>query len=260
MTTNLERYKKDLDKLIEKGQRLQLGLIKELGMLDQLENKEELLKSIKPLNFNSNYEDWYTESLAIITQLLPSRLNDFIVLYKNEKRKDIDFLTYTISDHLLGLVTRKFGEIKADGKAAFPKFQQQFKILASLKNRFESSLFDIKQIVQADLFDSEIETSKELNKKGFHRAAGVIGGVVLEKHLSQVCDNHKILLRKKYPTISDFNDTLKEKEIIDVPTWRFIQRLGDIRNLCGHNKDKEPTKEDVEELLAGIDKIIKSIY
>ena len=99
MTTNLERYRKDLDKLIEKGQRLQLGLIKELGMLDQLENKEELLKSIKPLNFNSNYEDWYTESLAIITQLLPSRLNDFIVLYKNEKRKDIDFLTYTISDH-----------------------------------------------------------------------------------------------------------------------------------------------------------------
>lgn len=218
MTTNLDRYKKDLDKLIEKGKRLQLGLIKELGMLDQLENKEELLKSIKPLNFNSNYEDWYTESLAIISQLLPSRLNDFIVLYKNEKRKDIDFLTYTISDHLLGLVTRSFGEVKADGKAAFPKFKQQFKILASLKNRFESSLFDIKQIVQADLFDSEIDTSKELNKKGFHRAAGVIGGVVLERHLSQVCDNHKILIRKKYPTISDLNDTLKEKEIIDVPT------------------------------------------
>ena len=64
-------------------------------------------------------------------------------------------------------------------------------------------------------------------KKGFLRGAGVIAGVILEKHLSLVCINHEITIRKKYPTISDFNDLLKKNSAIDVPNWRFIQRLGD---------------------------------
>lgn len=53
---------------------------------------------------------------------------------------------------------------------------------------------------------------------------------------------------------------MKENNSIDVPTWRFIQRLGDLRNICGHNKEREPTKEEVEELISGTDKILKTIY
>ena len=114
--------------------------------------------------------------------------------------------------------------------------------------------------MQADLFDSELDSARELLKKGFLRGAGVLSGVVLEKHLSQVCANHKISIRKKKPTISDFNDLLKKNDVVDVPTWRSIQRLGDLRNLCGHNKDREPTKEETSELIEGVDKVIKTIY
>ena len=35
------------------------------------------------------YDSWYSESLAIIKQLLPDRSNDFIKQYKDEKRKEI---------------------------------------------------------------------------------------------------------------------------------------------------------------------------
>lgn len=258
--TNLDKYKQDLDKLIEKGQRLQLGLLKELGMLDKLENKKDVLEKYKPLGFKFNYEEWYTECLVVVEQLIPSRLEDFIKLYKNEKRKEIDFLTYTISDHLLGLVTRRGGEVKADGQAAFPKFQQQLSIVTSVRRRFESTLFDIQQLVLADIFDSELETARELMKKGFYRASGVICGVVIEKHLHQVCINHKLPISKKHPTISDFNDILKNSDVYDVITWRHIQRLGDVRNLCGHNKDREPTKDEVNELIDGTAKINKTIY
>jgi len=31
----------------------------------------------------------------VIKQLMPDRLDDFIKLYKNEKRKEVDHLTYT---------------------------------------------------------------------------------------------------------------------------------------------------------------------
>ena len=94
----------------------------------------------------------------------------------------------------------------------------------------------------------------------FVRAAGAIAGVVLEKHLGQVTDNHSAKTRKKHPTISDLNDLLKANGVVDVPLWRQIQRLGDLRNLCDHNKERAPTKEGVEELVDGVDKIAKTLY
>lgn len=258
--TNIDRYKSDLNKLLDKGMQLQLGLVKQLGHLDEVLNGDESLKNIVPLDFKSYYEGWYSECIAVMKQLMPSRLDDFIKLYKNEKRKELDFLTYTISDALIGVVTRRGSIVKADDSAALPKFAQQLSIINGLMQRFESSLFDIKQLTQADLFDSEVASASELVKKGFLRAAGVICGVVIEKHLGQVCNNHQIVIAKKAPTISDFNDTLKSNDVIEVGVWRQIQRLGDIRNLCGHNKDREPYKEEVEELVSGTDKLLKSLY
>ena len=139
-------------------------------------------------------------------------------------------------------------------------FENQLGIVRAAKIRFESSLFDIKQLVQADLFDFELDTSRELNKRGFTRGAGAIAGVVLESHLSQVCENHKIKVRKKNPTINDFNQPLKDNNVIEMKDWRFIQHLADLRNLCDHKKKKEPTKEDIEELINGVDKITKTIF
>ena len=126
--------------------------------------------------------------------------------------------------------------------------------------RFKSSLFDIRQIVQADLFDSELESAKALVKHGFLRAGGAIAGVVMERHLAEVCENHAIQLRKKTPVIADFNDELKKAEVIDVPQWRFNQLLADIRNLCDHNKNTEPTNEQVTDLVDGVMKLTKTLF
>lgn len=140
------------------------------------------------------------------------------------------------------------------------RFQTQWSILRSVKARFESTLFDIRQLVQADLFDSELEAARELTKHGFLRGSGAIAGVILEKHLSQVAHNHSITLRKKDPTINDLNELLKNDGVLDVPTWRQIQRLADIRNLCDHNKQRDPTKEEVGELIDGVEKMCKALF
>ena len=47
-------------------------------------------------------------------------------------------------------------------------------------------------LVQADLFDNELDAAAELNDKGFRRAAGAVAGVVLEEHLETVCEQHNI--------------------------------------------------------------------
>ena len=82
-----------------------------------------------------------------------------------------------------------------DGKAAILVFAQQLNIVKAAKATLESSLIELASILQADLFDSEIDSARALAKSGFLRAAGAICGVVIEKHLKQVCNtargNHK---------------------------------------------------------------------
>ena len=144
--------------------------------------------------------------------------------------------------------------------AAIPQFQQQIAIVEAAAARFESSLFEIRQLVQADLLDSEIEAAEELAKYKFVRAAGALAGVVLERHLAQVCVDHQITAGKKNPTIADFNESLKAGGVIDLPQWRFIQHLADIRNLCDHGRTPEPTSDQATDLIAGVKKVTKTVY
>ena len=140
------------------------------------------------------------------------------------------------------------------------KFQHQIVILQSALDRIDSILADIRGVLEARLFDNQLDTATELMQKGLLRAAGALAGVTLESHLATICSNHNIILKKKEPTISDFNEALKRNDVFDVVNWRFIQRLGDIRNLCVHSKDREPTHDEINELIEGIKKVIKTLF
>jgi len=266
MISNINRLEKDLIKLIFNGNQLINAIQKhvdnkqyEIAVKNQLtpEKAENLLKNTP--DFLSEYDLWYSESLVFIKQILPDRLENFKSLYEKPKtRKNIDYETYVIQDLLQGITVRFHGEVKVGPYAAIPKFKQQVYILESAKSRFKSSLFEIRQLVQADLFDSEIDAAQELLKNRFYRASGAIAGVVLEKHLQQVCNDHNIKV-KKHPGISVLNEALKSNLIIDVPQWRHISMLGDIRNVCDHNNTKDPTQAQVQDLIDGTSKILKTV-
>ncbi len=218
--------------------------------------KEKILKDISRLinfgkkiheksSYSDEYEIWYSEALTLIQNILPNRLGDFKDFYKVISKG------ITMGDEF------QFVRIMNELEIAF---LQQLNIVKSTKNTFESSLFEIKQLVQADLFDNELEKARELNKKGFVRAAGAIAGVVLEEHLLEVCNNHDIKIKKKKPGINDLSQLLKKNDVIDITEWKRIQYLGGLRNLCDHKKEANPTKEQVEELIIGVEKIIKNIF
>ena len=269
MTPNLEKYKKDLSALIDLGDQLFMAIQFECYPEEFKKAIEKRLKSeakdvlARLPSFAESYQTWYSEAKALIRQVLPDRLSDFVRNYEKPKpRKDVSYENYRIEDYLQGLtITRGYNKEKVVGPdAAVPLFRQQLNIVKAVKARFESSLFDIRQLVQADLFDSELETAGALAKSGFNRAAGAVAGVVLEKHLRQVCDNHGIKMSKRNPTIGDLNNLLKQSDVMEVPQWRFIQHLGDLRNLCDHNKKVEPTKEHVADLIEGVEKVVKTLF
>lgn len=265
MQANIEKYKRDLERLIAKGRQLQLAMMYKC-FPEEIKRVwgEKTDDAIKKLPvFDEEFQAWYSESKVLVKQLLPDRLADFVRHYEKPKpRKDISAENYRIEDYLQGLhVTWGRDKEEVVGpSAAIPHFKQLRAILNAVSARFESSLFDIRQLVQADLFDSELAAAQELLSNGFVRASGAVAAVVLERHLSQVADNHNLTTRKKNPTISDFNDLLKQSEVLDIPSWRQIQRLGDIRNLCDHNKDREPTKDEAQELIAGAKKFTKILF
>ncbi len=260
--SNIEKYKKDIEKLVTHGEDLLWGLYNELEIDIELHGiAPEEIKKIKSCTFRNQYQGWYNESLAVIKQLTPERLEDFVYYYKQPRRKELTYESYTISDYLINIVRKNgLGEIIVGTDSVISKFLQQYEIVKSLKTRFDSTLYDIKQLLQADVFDSEIQSASVLCKKGFYRASGAICGVLIEKHLAMVCKSHNIRVTKKNSTINDFNDLLKNNNIIDTPQFRHIQLMGDLRNICCHNKEKEPNKENTEDLIAGTDKIIKSIF
>lgn len=274
--SNLEKYRSDLSRLIAEGIDLYLSalvefssretrksLLQQIELLTNAENKKKKIKVSLPA-FRAIYQSWYSESLVLLKQLLPDRVSDFVKLYAKPKssRKTISHENYVIEDALHGLeITRGYDKEKVVGPdAAIPRFEQQLNIIKSVSRRFESSLFDIKQLVQADVFDSELAAAMELNKKGFTRGAGAVAGVVLEGHLLQVCESHNLKIKKKNPGINDLAQQLKDSDVIDTPKWRGIQLLADLRNLCDHKKKTEPSKDDIDELISGASKTIKTVF
>ena len=246
MISNVEKYIEDIKRLIQNGEQL----------LIILEGDNENL-----IQFREKYEIWYSEAYYLIKSLLPDRLKDFELYYENKKGDSLrKALTYTppISE---GILLAEF-DYKPAKQIDFARslFVNQLAIVKSVQRRFESSLFDIRQLVQADLFDSQLDAARELNQKGFTRGAGAIAGVVLEGHLLQVCDNHKISVRKKNPGINDLAQLLKNSDVVDTSEWRKIQHLADLRNLCDHKKKDEPNKEKIDELIEGTSKIIKTLF
>lgn len=208
------------------------------------------------------YNKWYSSAILVIKQLLPDRLTEFTELYQIPRRdnKNITYLNFTISDYFLGLTIRRNGEEVVDRDGAFlSKFQQQYSILYSTEVNLNSILNNIKGVLQADFYDSEVQAARELAKNGHIRAAGAICGVTLERHLNLIIKNHNLSSNRKHPTIADYIEILKSAQIIDTTNWRFLQRLADIRNLCAHHKDRDPKPDEVQELIGGVDKVVKTL-
>jgi len=203
-----------------------------------------------------DYQNWYSKACPVIRTILPERLDEFEEQYRAPKRKELNYLTYTVSDFLLGVsstrVNNPYGKF-------LTKFQHQLTILYSALERASSALDSIEGVLQYELFENEIAAAEDLLKKGHRRAAGALVGVTLEAHLGKVAETRGLKVAKKHPTIADLNDPLRTAAVVDLPMWRLIQRLADIRNLCVHSKDHEPTADEVADLVAGVKKVIAEV-
>lgn len=211
--------------------------------------------------FQYDYQRWYTKALTAVASLASERLTEFRGYYEvDPKRKSLGYGTYVIQDYFKGVAPNKLHYPEFDTRVqVLQSFFNQLTILNAVSERVDSVLANIEEELYAELQDSELAIARQLAKISV-RAAGALVGVVIEGHLQKVAQAHAVKVAKKYPTIADLNDPLKAASVIDIPTWRKISFLADLRNLCSHKKDVEPTKEQVEELIQGAGWLTKNVF
>jgi hypothetical protein len=209
--------------------------------------------------FQYDYQTWYSKALKVVTSLAPDRLAEFRGYYEiDPRRKVLSYGTYVIQDYFKNIAPRGHQYADFDARVEVVTcFFNQITILQAIYHRVDSVLDDIEAVLYAELQDNEVMVARGLTKVNF-RAAGALVGVIIEGHLQKVASAHGVKVAKN-PTIADLNDRLKSASVIDTPTWRKISFLADLRNLCSHKKDSEPTKQQVEELIQGAEWLTKNV-
>ena len=224
-------YQQDINELLVKGERL------------------SQLARTGSHPFMSDYQQWYIEAQELVRQILPSKLGDFDSYYeKPSQRGDCLKNLFTLYSDNQGVFTTNAPHL----------FQQQLGILKGVSNKFRSSLFNIKDLLHADLLDDELEMAQELLENGYTRAAGVLAGVALESYLKSLVKKHNIALDKERPAISNYNELLRKNDIFETHQWRKIQHLADLRNKCAHLDQAEPTKAEVQKLIDEVRGVIRN--
>ena len=248
--TSKEKLKKEISDCIEDTKPILAYLLGDL--------EKELAKKY---SIQREYQKWYSKALKIVEFLGKDRFQEFKSYYEiDPKRKAMGYGDYYIQDYFKNVVPNKsnYPNFNAETET-FRNVYNQYTILISINNRIDSILADIQTNLLVEFQDTELETAKSLLKVNI-RSSGVIAGVILESYLSSVTRNHSLTLSKRNPTLSDFNEILKNNNVIDTTVWRKISYLSDIRNTCAHKKDVDPTKEQVEDLIVGVNWVTKNVF
>lgn len=126
-------------------------------------------------------------------------------------------------------------------------------VFLAAKEDFEGGyLSSIKTLVQAEVFDSELEQANELFSSGYYTAAAVIAGVVLETALRELCDRSGI----PHGKLDKMNSDLAKAGVYNKLNQKRITAIADIRNSAAHGKQDEFTVQDVSDMIKDVSRFL----
>jgi hypothetical protein len=115
-------------------------------------------------------------------------------------------------------------------------------------------LTSVKNLVQAEVFDSELEQAAELFEAGYATAAAVIAGAVLETTLRNLCDANSIAHGK----LDKMNADLAKAGVHNALVQKNITALAATRNSAAHGKTGEFSKDDVKHMIAEVNRYVSN--
>ncbi len=132
---------------------------------------------------------------------------------------------------------------------AYTMFKDLKAVFLAAKEDFEGGyLASMRTLVQAEVFDSELEQADELLRKGYSTAAAVIAGVVLETALRELCDQKCI----PHGKLDKMNADLTKADVYTKLVQKQITTWANIRNSAAHGKPDEFTEQDVINMIRDV--------
>ncbi len=133
-------------------------------------------------------------------------------------------------------------------------------ILKAAKDDYENGyLFNVRELVEAEVFDDFLEQGQQLFDKGYYQPAAVVAGCVLEDGLKKLCTKNGIVLAPK-ATMNPANDELTKKGVYNSLTQKKITALADLRNKAAHGQWNDFTKQDVESMIKDVRSFLERHY
>ena len=109
-----------------------------------------------------------------------------------------------------------------------------------------------RSLIQAEVFDSELEQANELIRAGYKSPAAIVAGVVLETSLRELCDQESLPHGKLDKMNSDLTKAGKYNKL----QQKRITALAGIRNSAAHGKPQDFTEQDVLDMIRDVEKFI----
>ncbi len=145
----------------------------------------------------------------------------------------------------LNLIKRVFGEdsvhykrmdAKFEKYPQWPDFDQAYGVLLGSKEDYlKGASFNVKKIIEAELFDDFLEQAGHLLNSGYYAPAAVIAGGVLEDALRKLCNRAGISL-SLHPKLEWMNVELAKHGTYDRLMQKRVTALADLRNKAAHGK------------------------
>jgi hypothetical protein len=126
-------------------------------------------KSPLPPDVGRIYQQWYSAARVILAKNQPDRLAEFDEAYSAIQQ----------------MIQRRY-VMKDEQFRLMDLINAQFDILTAVPSHLRFSMYDIELEAYSVLMDDEIEAVRHLLSKGFSRPAGVLAGVILERHLRDI--------------------------------------------------------------------------
>jgi hypothetical protein len=126
-------------------------------------------------------------------------------------------------------------------------------VMLAAQEDYDGGFFaKVQTLVQADLFDSELEQASELLRSGFTLAAAVIAGVVLETTVRELCSRNNV----PYGKLDKMNADLAKAGVYNGIVQKRITHLAAVRNSAAHGNDAEFRNYDVKAMIDEVEQFL----
>jgi hypothetical protein len=244
--TNKDQLEEKIDELVEEIEQIN-GALYDLAQSSTSRGKikTDRVDWTKVDELDQRYELWYSQASTLVSEYIPERQTGFREAYSDiEELLHFDGMEYTKADRYCGILRRVIS--------------RQKNLLLSIPPKLETERLKVKKGLSEEIITEELYQAKTLWDDKNIRAAGVVAGVALERHLLTLCEvSDREIEYEHSDGIRSFAETLYNANEITQTTKGQLEHLADIRNDCAHANEEEPDERSVERLIEQAEELVR---